>query len=147
MQIDFPQKKYKTIYVDPPWFEHGGGKIQRSADRHYELMKTDEIKSLPVGDLADENGCHIYLWATNNHLKDAFECLEAWGFDYVTMITWLKDSIGLGQYYRGLTEHCLFGRTKKNCRSKQKTASDARASRVFASQNVNTAASQTKCGR
>lgn len=25
----------------------------------------------------------------------------------------MKDKIGLGQYYRGLTEHCLFCRTKK----------------------------------
>ncbi len=29
------------------------------------------------------------------------------------MITWLKDRQGLGQYYRGLTEHCIFARTKR----------------------------------
>ena len=29
------------------------------------------------------------------------------------MITWIKDRQGLGQYYRGLTEHCIFARTKK----------------------------------
>jgi N6-adenosine-specific RNA methylase IME4 len=26
------------------------------------------------------------------------------------MITWMKDRIGLGQYYRGITEHCIFAR-------------------------------------
>jgi N6-adenosine-specific RNA methylase IME4 len=35
--------------------------------------------------------------------------MDAWGFRYVTMITWVKDRIGLGQYFRGITEHCLFG--------------------------------------
>lgn len=41
------------------------------------------------------------------------ECLTAWGFEYVTAVTWMKDRAGLGQYYRGLTEHCLFGATHK----------------------------------
>lgn len=40
--------------------------------------------------------------------------MKAWGFNYVTMITWFKDGQpGLGQYYRGLTEHCMFGRKGK----------------------------------
>ena len=59
-------------------------------------------------DLAEDNA-HLYLWTTNNFLRDALEVMDAWGFRYVTMITWMKDRIGLGQYFRGLTEHCLFG--------------------------------------
>ena len=46
--IPFPNKKYKTIYADPPWNEQGGGKIKRGADKHYNLMKTKEIIDLPV---------------------------------------------------------------------------------------------------
>lgn len=76
-------------------------------------MKTDEIMLLPIPDLADQDGCHIYMWVTNNHLQDGLDCLKAWGFEYITTITWTKDRIGLGQYYRGITEHCLFGTTKK----------------------------------
>lgn len=106
-------KKYKTIYADPPWWESGGGKIKRGADAHYPLMKTKDICALPVKNLIDEEGCHLYLWATNNHLQDAFEVMKAWGFEYITMITWNKDKMGLGQYFRGMTEHCLFGVTKK----------------------------------
>lgn len=102
-------RKYHTIYADPPWMERGGGKVKRGADRHYPLLTTDEIKSFPVRSLADPAGCHLYLWATNNHLPDALEVMGAWGFRYVTMVTWMKDRVGLGQYYRGLTEHCLFG--------------------------------------
>lgn len=35
--------------------------------------------------------------------------MESLGFRYVTMITWHKDKIGLGQYFRGNSEHILFG--------------------------------------
>lgn len=101
--------KYKTIYVDPPWPERGGGKIKRGADRHYDLMTVKEIAALPVQNLADPEGCHLYLWVTNNYLPAGLETMAAWSFRYITMITWTKDRIGLGQYFRGLTEHCLFG--------------------------------------
>jgi len=100
--------KYKTILVDPPWMERGGGKIKRGADRHYPLMKTKDIMALPVHKIADEN-CHLYIWVTNNFLIDGLKVMESWNFRYVTMITWVKDRIGLGQYFRGITEHCLFG--------------------------------------
>lgn len=71
-------------------------------------MKTADIKQIPVSTITDTN-CHLYLWVTNNFLKDGLEVMEAWGFKYITIITWVKDKIGLGQYFRGLTEHILFG--------------------------------------
>lgn len=98
---------YKTIYLDPPWPEVGGGKIKRGADKHYPLMKLHEISELPIYNLAAEN-CHLYLWTTNKFLADALSLVEGWGFNYKTCITWMKDRFGLGQYYRGQTEHCLF---------------------------------------
>ena len=115
MRVDIysTDRKYKTIYIDPPWMERGGGKIKRGADRHYPLMSTKDIAKLPIENLIDDEGCHMYMWVTNNFLLDAFELLKAWGFEYVTLITWNKDKVGLGQYYRGLTEHCIFARTKK----------------------------------
>ena len=102
--------KYRTIYADPPWPESGGGKIKRGADRHYPLMRVKEIMRLGqqlTPHIADN--AHIYLWATNNHLPEALEVMAAWGFEYKTSITWIKDRMGLGQYFRGLSEHCLFG--------------------------------------
>lgn len=101
-------KKYQIIYADPAWNEQGGGKIKRGADKHYTLMKTEDIISLPVELYADTN-CHLYLWTTNTFFPDALRVMKAWGFDYKTTITWVKDRIGLGQYFRGQTEHCLFG--------------------------------------
>lgn len=102
--------KYKTIYADPPWNETGGGKIKRGADKHYPLMKTKDIINLMQRKLCGkiEDNCHLYLWTTNNHIKDAFLLIESLGFKYITIITWVKDRFGLGQYYRGQSEHCLF---------------------------------------
>ena len=111
--MDFPVGQYKTIYLDPPWPERGGGKIKRGADRHYKLMTVKEIQALPIINLVHPDGAHIYLWVTNNYLQAGLDCLRAWQFEYITTITWMKDRQGLGQYYRGLTEHCLFGSTKK----------------------------------
>lgn len=102
---------FKTILIDPPWMERGGGKIKRGADRHYSLMTTEQIietirccfSVYPVADSA-----HLYLWVTNNFLRDGFQVIDALGFRYITIITWVKDRIGLGQYFRGLTEQLLF---------------------------------------
>ena len=104
------QKKYKTIYADPPWNESGGGQCKRGADKHYPLMKTSEIINMKkfISEISEEN-CHLYLWVTNNFLEDGLKVMKEWGFRYVTMITWFKDKAGLGQYYRGITESCLFG--------------------------------------
>ena len=101
-------KKYQIIYADPPWSESGGGKIKRGADKHYSLMKTADIARLNVELIADNNS-HLYLWVTNSFLKDGLFVMKEWGFEYKTIITWVKDRFGLGQYYRGQTEHCLFG--------------------------------------
>ena len=105
-------KKYKTVYADPPWNEAGGGKIKRGADRHYGLMTTKDIAALPIRDLIHPDGCHLYLWVTNNFLEDGLYVIKQWGFQYITLITWVKDKMGLGQYYRGITEHCIFAVTK-----------------------------------
>ena len=106
-----PLRYYQTIAADPPWNESGGGKIKRGADRHYPLLKTPEIIEVMLG--ADcwhpADDCHLYLWTTNNKLRDGLEVMEALGFRYVTMLTWAKDRIGLGYYFRGQTEPLLFG--------------------------------------
>ncbi len=105
-------KQYKTIYADPPWNESGGGRICRGAQRHYKLMKTYEIEGfaidgIKVADLAEDNA-HLYLWVTNNFLPSGLRVVKAWGFEYKTLITWAKDRIGLGQYFRGQTEQLIF---------------------------------------
>ena len=102
--------EYRTISIDSPWYERGGGKIKRGADRHYPLLHTPDIPGVIMNAPCWHPAwsCHLYLWATNNHLPDALWVVEQLGFRYITIITWAKDRIGLGQYYRGQTEHLLF---------------------------------------
>lgn len=106
-----PSKAYRTILIDPPWDEQGSGRIKRGADRHYPLLKSGEIVStIREAEVfhPDENS-HLYLWVTNNHLQDGLLVLRAIGYRYVTNLVWVKDSIGLGQYFRGQHELLLFG--------------------------------------
>ncbi|MFH1269372.1 MAG: MT-A70 family methyltransferase, partial [Planctomycetota bacterium] len=72
----------------------------------YPPMTIDAIKDLAVGDLAHED-CILWLWATNSHMAQAHEVAEAWGFAVKTILTWAKDRMGLGDWLRGQTEHCL----------------------------------------
>jgi hypothetical protein len=38
--------RYGTIFADPPWFEQGGGRVKRGADRHYRFMETTTTEGL-----------------------------------------------------------------------------------------------------
>src|SRR5262249_57751182 len=49
----------------------------------------------------------LWLWATNAHLPVAFELVRAAGFTHKTVLTWVKDRMGVGDWLRGQTEHCL----------------------------------------
>ncbi len=99
--------RYRTIVLDPPWkFD---ADQERKTPQFYSTMTKEELLALPVGSWAEPD-CHLYLWATNYDLRNAFELMEAWGFRYVTMLTWVKTPVfGLGAYFRNTTEHCLFG--------------------------------------
>jgi hypothetical protein len=96
--------KFRTIVIDPPW-QYSGAPRQRPT---YATMTQTELLALPVSSWADDPA-HLYLWSTNADLRDAFELMEVWGFEFKTMITWVKPSFGMGSYFRTSTEHVLFG--------------------------------------
>lgn len=107
---DDPDTRYPVIVIDPPWDwgDEGDADQLGRARPTYQTMSYDELTELPVGAQADSNA-HLYLWITNRSLPKGFGLLEAWGFRYVTMLTWCKPHFGMGNYYRGQTEHVLFG--------------------------------------
>ena len=101
----------KLIDINSQEFADTCGKIKRGADKHYPLMKTKEIINMAefIKSISNEN-CHLYLWVTNNFLPDGLKVMNSWGFRYITKIDWVKEGrMGLGQYYRGCSESCLFG--------------------------------------
>ena len=109
-------KKYNIIYADPPWAyrtysKKGQG---RSAESHYPTMNIEDIKALPVGELADKD-CALFLWITFPCLYEALEVLEAWGFSYKTVaFVWVKQNrknddlfTGMGYWTRANAEICI----------------------------------------
>lgn len=108
--IEQKQAKFATILMDPPWDWGDEGDIDQfgRARPTYNTMSYEELLALPVGDLADVD-CHLYLWITNRSLPKGFGLIKHWGFRYITCVTWCKPSIGMGNYFRGQTEHLLFG--------------------------------------
>lgn len=101
---------YQAIVIDPPWDWGDEGDVDQygRARPIYATMPIDQIAALPVATFAAPNA-HLYLWITNRSLPKGFALLDGWGFRYVTMLTWVKPSFGMGNYFRGSTEHVLFG--------------------------------------
>jgi N6-adenosine-specific RNA methylase IME4 len=102
-----PEVRYQTIVADPPW-DIGDDDAYGRGGPTYALMTVGEIAALPVGDLAAAHS-YLYLWVTNRSLRDGFDVLAAWGFRSCGCLTWVKDTFGMGYYFRGQTEHVLFG--------------------------------------
>lgn len=104
-------KKYQVIYADPPWSytnkKTGGGKITSGAAANYKTMTTDDICAMQI---PSAKNSVLFMWATVPLMPDAFRVMEAWGFEYKTMISWRKImSKGMGYWYRGQMEHLLLG--------------------------------------
>jgi N6-adenosine-specific RNA methylase IME4 len=85
----------KTILMDPPWLERGGG--NRGADSHYDLMSSGEIyKTIMSAKLEGEFAfrpapdCHLWCWVTDNYLLDALSLIHRFGFRYIRTIVWVK---------------------------------------------------------
>ena len=100
--------KFSTIVIDPPWdWSDEGDQDQLGRARpDYKTMSIDQLMDLKIP--ADDD-CHLYLWTTNRSLPKAFRLMEKWGFRYITCLTWVKPTFGMGNYFRGQTEHVLFG--------------------------------------
>lgn len=109
-------KKYSVIYADPPWqyrtySKKGQG---RSAESHYPTMSIEDIKALPIGELAAKD-CALFMWITFPCMQEAFQVLDAWGFSYKTVaFVWVKqnrisDSLfwGMGYWTRANAELCI----------------------------------------
>jgi N6-adenosine-specific RNA methylase IME4 len=103
-------KIYSTIMADPPWYQRGGGKSKRGADRHYDILKEHEIKAVMSKMLQGKvaENAHMYMWVANNHLAEGLRILEHLEFRYITKLVWAMPSFGVGRYFRGQHEICLF---------------------------------------
>ncbi len=111
--MKLPNKKYNTIVIDPPWNITMTGKNttrpNRARELPYKTMTFYELKQFPIHQIANQ-GSHIYLWATNKTLKDAFTLLSSWGVNFHLVLVWTKPSaIAPCFAYKFATEFLLLG--------------------------------------
>lgn len=109
----FRRNHYRVILADPPWSfltRSDKGK-DRSPDRHYTTMTIDQIKALPVRDLAAKD-CVLFMWVIDTHAAMALDIIKAWGFTYKTVgLYWAKTNrdgtffSGTGYWTRANPEH------------------------------------------
>lgn len=102
-----PEGKYQILYADPPWALPSFD-TSRDVENHYPTMSLEAIKGLGVQAIADENAV-LFLWAVPMLIREAFEVMEAWGFEYRAMMVWVKDKWGTGIYVRYQHELLLVG--------------------------------------
>lgn len=112
---------YSTIVADPPWRygSQSGTPSRGHARKHYSTMDMEPIRALRVRDLAADSS-HLWLWAVNQLLDEAFQLTRLWGFNPVTVLTWCKTGPGVGYYLRNNTEHCLLATRGKPIVPEQK---------------------------
>ena len=112
--MNFPNKKYNIILCDPPWSYNDKALAgNRGACCKYTVMNIDDIKYLPIHEIADKN-CLLFLWITMPKLNEVFDVIKAWGFEYKTVaFTWVKkykngdNFMGMGNWTRANAELCL----------------------------------------
>ena len=111
-------KKYKVIYADPPWAFNSkktGGSMTSGSEHQYKaVMSIDDLKKLPVADLADDS-CLLVMWWVGSQPQEALDLCKAWGFKVANMngFVWNKLTkhglpfFGMGFYTRAGSESAL----------------------------------------
>lgn len=110
---DLPVKRYRCIVIDPPWPMGKSERLERPKQgKHldYPTMTVEQIEDLPVAEVADPEGCQVYLWTTHKFLPDAIlRCFPAWGVNYHCTLTWVKPSGPTPFSWMFNTEFVVFG--------------------------------------
>ena len=102
-----PTGRYRTLVADPPWRYNEAFATKAVAALQYPTMLPEEVAALEVAPLAEDDA-HLWLWATNAILEEAYQVVRAWGFRPITLLTWCKPGPGVGNYLRNNTEHAIF---------------------------------------
>lgn len=125
--------RFGTILADPPWpyaRASSHARLSGYSNYEYEPMSMDDLKSLPVDDVAATDAV-LLLWTTWPFLREAAALIDAWGFEYVTGMPWVKvasvqpsgddmqrqlsfaPTYGVGYWFRGCTEPLLVAKRPK----------------------------------
>lgn len=94
------------VLADPPWRYDFAETDSRQIENQYPSATVGEIIAhKPV----TEGDCVLLMWATVAKMREAFEVMDGWGFEYKTHAVWDKEKIGMGYWFRGQHELLLVG--------------------------------------
>jgi N6-adenosine-specific RNA methylase IME4 len=121
-----PDGQYRTVVVDPPW-AYGNVTGRHGPDYAPRMMTVQQITDgqfAPDFQIRDRfhHPCHLYLWATDAYVGECYAIIRAWGFEPKCTIVWVKDRVGMGNYFRHQHELCVFA-VKGKMRLKRMDAS------------------------
>jgi N6-adenosine-specific RNA methylase IME4 len=98
---------YSVITCDVAWpYEKRDDDPSHRGVLPYLTTAIAEVCKVPLALFAADDSI-LWFWVTNHHMREAFEVLDAWGFEQKTILTWVKPKFGYGDWLRGQTEHCL----------------------------------------
>ncbi|WP_244479489.1 MT-A70 family methyltransferase [Rhizobium sp. Leaf384] len=106
---EMPRAAFPIGYCDFPWEQEAWSETT-GQDRGlmYPAMSIEDGRALCAGDRSPFTpDALLFFWVTTNRFSDGLSIIEAWGFRYVTAITWDKMNIGMGRWVRDRTEHLL----------------------------------------
>lgn len=107
--------RFDCIVIDPPWKYRNvntGGTLISGSDKKYPTLSFKELQDLQqLIHRVSNSDAIIFLWVTNSFLREGLQLIDDYGFEYKTLITWVKNinGKGLGYWYRGNTEHMILG--------------------------------------
>jgi N6-adenosine-specific RNA methylase IME4 len=113
--MDFPNKKYKIIYADPPWeYRDKASAGERGSCYKYKVQDINWTKSLEVSEISDKDSV-LFLWVTMPMIPEGLSVINSWGFKYKTCaFAWVKRNKkspswfwGMGHWTRSNAELCL----------------------------------------
>jgi N6-adenosine-specific RNA methylase IME4 len=110
-------RKFGTVYADPPW-AYGNQGTRAATGNHYGTMSIADICAMPIRELVADDA-HLHLWTTNAFLRESFEVIDAWGFEYKSCAVWCKPQMGIGNYVRVSHEFLMIA-VKGDCKSFKK---------------------------
>jgi N6-adenosine-specific RNA methylase IME4 len=98
---------YRVASIDLPWpYEVRSEDPSKRGVRPYPTMSIEQMCVLPVASIMHEDSI-LWMWTTNAFMRHAYTVLDAYGFKAKTILTWVKDKMGPGDWLRGQTEHCI----------------------------------------
>jgi len=114
---EIPEGIYRVVYADPPWKYSNSIKQAMNNNTtvptdYYPTMTTREICEIPLPNI--EDNAVLFLWATSPLLEDAFDVIDAWGFEYKSSFVWDKGRPFFG-YYNAMRHEFLLVATRGSC--------------------------------